>query len=333
LVKNKISVVTLSFVLATVFTLCSKPSGAQVNNDLSAIYGKDEITVVITDSGLGGLSVMNNIAGKLEGSGCYRKVNLIFVNALFDANTGYNSLQTREEKISVFNNVLTGIKEHFKPDIIFVACNTLSVIYKETDFVRRSTIPVIGIVEPGVQLIKEKLEKDINSTVIIFGTETTIEEGSHKKELLKLNFAEGRIITKACPQLQSYIEQNPSGEETEMLISAYVSEALEGLPRNNGALYLSLNCSHFGYSTYLWEKAFSSYPYKLGGIIDPNSIMGDILIDDKLRNRFNSTEISFRVVSRVEFLNKNPISGIFLKSSPKLAEAVQNYSIIPNLFK
>ncbi len=323
----------LGFSLAAIFSFYHKPSSAQVGNDLSLLWGKNEITVVITDSGLGGLSVMDDIAKKMVVSGCFEKVNLIFANALFDANTGYNSLQTREEKISVLNNVLKGIEEHYKPDIIFIACNTLSVIYKETDFARKSNIPIIGIVEPGVNMVREKLEKDVTSNVIIFGTETTIEEDSHKKDLLRLNIAGSRIITKACPQLQSYIEQNPYGEETAMLISVYLNEALDKLPDKNGAVFLSLNCSHFGYSTDLWKEAFANYPYKFGGILDPNLFMADILSNKIYQNRFTNTKISFHVVSKVELINKKPIFNIFRERAPELAEALQNYRIIPDLFK
>jgi glutamate racemase len=304
----------------------------QGNNDLRQLFNNEEITVVITDSGLGGLSVMDNIAKKMRGSKCFKKVNLIFVNALFDINAGYNALKTREEKIKIFSNVLEGIEKHYHPDVIMIACNTLSVVYKETDFVRNSKTPVLGIVEPGVRLIEKKLASDNNSDVIILGTETTIEEGSHRKALLEKKIADERIITMACPQLQSYIEQDPAGEETEMLISAYLNEALEKLPVKHGDVFISLNCSHFGYSTDLWKKAFSKTPYKLGGILDPNLIMGDRLMDDSILKRFPDTKISYQVVSKVELLNEKAMFNIFRVVSPELAEALKNYSTIIDLF-
>jgi glutamate racemase len=306
---------------------------AQDKYDQAKLFSKDEITIVITDSGLGGLSVMDDISKKMKGSGCFRKVNLIFVNALFDASTGYNALKTREEKIRIFSNVLTGIEKTYQPDIILIACNTLSVIYKETDFLRRSKTPVLGIVDPGVKLISEKLLSDNTCNVIIFGTETTIEEGSHIKALDGLNSSGKRIITKACPQLQSYIEQNPASEETGMLISVYLNEALDQLPENHGAIYLSLNCSHFGYSSALWEKALRDTPDKFGGILDPNTIMGDFLGAEKYRNRFPDTKISYRVTSKVKLLNEKAIFDIFHKDSPGLADALQAYVLIPDLFE
>jgi glutamate racemase len=194
-------------------------ANGQSKDDFASFNGKNKLTLVVTDSGLGGLSVMDDISQKLKKWGYYKTVNLIFVNALFDANAGYNALQTRTEKINMFNKVLNGIDSKFHPDAILIACNTLSVISPETEFVKKTKIPVVGIVESGVQLINSRLSSRPNSCVAIMGTETTIEEDSHRKALIEGGIISERIITKACPQLQAYIEQNPNGEETEMLIS------------------------------------------------------------------------------------------------------------------
>lgn len=309
-----------------------KESSGQSASELKSIFEKDSITIVITDSGLGGLSVMNDIAEKLKTSGSFSKVNLIFVNALFDAATGYNSLQTRQEKIAVLNKVLTGIGLRYNPDIILIACNTLSVLYKETDFVRKSKVPVVGIVQAGVDLITENLVKYPDSRVIILGTETTIEEDSHKKALLQNGIKGERIITKACPQLQSYIEQNPAGEETEMLISAYVNEALENIPVDNGFVFTSLNCSHFGYSEMFWKRAMESTLYKSGGILNPNFTMGNFLMEGKYRFRYPETKITYLVVSKVQLLNEKSMFSLFDAKSPELADALENYKIIEDLF-
>jgi glutamate racemase len=305
---------------------------AQEKYDLSSLFLKREITVVITDSGLGGLSVMEDIAIKMKESGCFQKVNLIFVNALFDINSGYNSLQTKKEKTDMLDSVLTAIDENYHPDAILIACNTLSVIYSETDFSKSTDTPVIGIVEAGVEMIRKGLEDDPASRVIIFGTETTIEENSHMNALLTLNFSGKRIFTKACPQLQSYIEQDPSSEETEMLISVYMNEALEQIEDTAGIVYVSLNCSHFGYSEELWAKAIDNSYYRSGGILNPNYLMGNVLTDEKYKNRYTDTKISFLVVSKIELSNTDSMSGLFRETSPELAKALKNYSLIPGLF-
>ena len=315
----------LFVILQVVFFLCA-PTRSEAQQ-------KEKITIVITDSGLGGLSVMEDVAKKIKIAGCYKEVNLIFVNALFDSNSGYNSLGTREEKISIFNRVLIGIDQRFKPDAILIACNTLSVLYKETDFAKKSGTTIFGIVESGVQLVAERLLSDPNSSVILFGTETTIEEASHRKALLALNIQDRRIVAKSCPQLQSYIEQNPHSEETEMLISVYLNEALEQLPKTVGTIFLSLNCSHFGYSEDLWERAFATTSFKFGGILDPNFRMADYLIKEECRNKYAETKLTYLVVSKIELLNVNAMVQFFTTKAPEIANALQNYQLIPALFK
>ena len=275
---------------------------------------------------------MEDVAKKMATSHVFRKVNLIFVNALFDPSTGYNALNGSMAKINIFNHVLTAIDQHYHPDLILVACNTLSVLCKETPFVKKSKTPVIGIVESGVDLVAENLSRDTTSTVILFGTETTIEEGSHRKALLARHLDGKRIVVKACPQLQSYIEQNPKGEETGMLISAYLNEALEQITGRSGAVYLSLNCSHFGYSEDLWKSAFSETPFKFGAVLDPNHRMGEFLVDPKYCNRYPETALSFKVVSKVELVNKKSMFNIFKEQSPELAKALDNYQLLPGLF-
>ncbi len=297
-----------------------------------ALYGKRGITLVVTDSGLGGVAVMEDISRKIKESRCFRKVNLVFVNALFDKETGYNALPTKREKTEMFDRVLAAISSRYNPDAILIGCNTLSVLYDETIFSDSSRTPVIGIVDAGIKLIGEKLKSDPSSRVIIFGTETTIEENSHKNGLLELGITGERIVTKACPQLQSYIEQNPASEDTEMLISFYMNEALEELDDRSGDVYISLNCSHFGYSEGLWIKAIGDTDYQYGAILNPNSSMGDILTREKCHRRYNNTKISFLVVSRTEMPNAVTIAGYFREDSPEVADALKNYTLIPDLF-
>jgi len=324
---------TLLYIFIFSVAWCSVISlDAQNHVDLSNLYNKKEITLVITDSGLGGLTVMDDISRKMKESGCYKKVNLVFVNAWFDENSGYNALQSRREKIEMFDRVLTAIGNKYNPDAILIGCNTLSVIFDETSFSRLSGTPVIGIVDAGVSLIDAKLKADPSSRVIIFGTETTVEEESHREGLLKQGIAGERIFTKACPQLQSYIEQSPMSEQTEMLISVYMNEALEELEENDGSVYISLNCSHFGYSEELWRKAFGETAYRSGGILNPNGSMSDILTDGKCLKRFGNTKISLLVVSKVTMPNAVTISGFFREESPDLTEALKNYTLVPDLF-
>lgn len=306
--------------------------GALILFLVSGCITGQEIRVVITDSGLGGLAVMDTISKKLEVSGYYKKVDMVFVNALFDSDLGYNALDSRQAKIDTFDRVLRAVERKFSPDIIIIGCNTLSVLYNETGFAQETDIPVEGIVDPGVGLIYDHLSGDENAAVIITGTETTISEDSHRKALLEKGISDERIITQACPELQSYIERDPDGEDTEMLIGYYVSEAIEQLPGEAGPVYLSLNCSHYGYSEKLWRKAFTHEGVGLEKILNPNYVIGDVLLQDGCGQKHGNTEIVYSVYSKVDLRNRDSMVRVFRDRSQGIAEALSNYILDEDLF-
>lgn len=58
----------------------------------------------------------------------YSQVTLLYYNSA--VKPGYTQRPVADQ-ISIFNSALFGM-EPYKPDIILIACNTLSVIYAET---------------------------------------------------------------------------------------------------------------------------------------------------------------------------------------------------------
>lgn len=302
---------------------------------LDKFFLKNEVTVAVTDSGLGGLSIMADAVEKMRESKIFQKVNFVFFNALFSNEGGFNSLKTRKEKIQIFDSALKSLEENYDPDLILIGCNTLSVIYDDTSFSEKTSIPVVGIVEAGVDLIAQKLETSPESEVIIFATQTTVSEETHKKKLEEKGILSQRIIVQACPELGNYIEKGYASDETEMLISAYVAEALHKMKDTQPPIYVSLNCTHYGYSHDLWEKAFQSSKVKLLGFLNPNSKMLDFLFESQERNRFDGTEISIRVISMVE-IGKEKIESIGKRlgeTSPRTRDALAHYELKPDLFK
>ncbi len=318
----------LVFALISLFCACS----GEKKQDFSFL-NKEKLTVVITDSGLGGLSVVADIEKQLRELPYYKEINLIFANAMFD-DKGYNALQSRDEKIHYFDKALKGMAQKYKPDIIMIACNTLSVIYKETGIAKSGEVPIVGIVDVGVDEIFTALQKNENSKVIIFGTETTIEEDKHRSMLIERGIDNDRIVPKACPQLQQYIEQNPLGENTEMLIMSYVDEAIEQANLTDQGVYASLNCSHFGYSHDLWMNAFEFSGISPLSLINPNYRMTKIIAKENLEPRFKEGKVNVKVVSKVP-INKSSlesVSSMLEKYSPKTSKALLNYELDKKLF-
>lgn len=311
------------------------PHRPSIQPDLAKFLQKEKVTLAVTDSGLGGLAVMAEAAQRMKDAHLFEQANFIFYNALFSLEGGYNSLKTRQEKLDVFSSALENLEKKYHPDLILIGCNTLSVLYDDTAFAQKTTIPVLGIVEAGVEMIAESLRSHPDAVVILFGTPTTIHEATHQKMLVERGFAENKIILQSCPELENYIEHDYAGEETAMLISACVDEALQKIAPPRPPFSVSLSCTHYGYSLPLWEKAFEEAGAKPLAILNPNSRMLDVLFSPPRRDRFKQTKISARVVSMVEIgPEKRSSLGKWLERiSPEVATALRNYELVPSLFE
>jgi glutamate racemase len=336
--RKKPVLVLLLFLLLSAQVFYSSPVKIQVSEQqerLDEFFLKNEVTVAVTDSGLGGLSIMADAVERIRESKIFQRVNFVYFNALFSNKGGYNSLKTRKEKVKIFDSALKSLEKNYNPDLILIGCNTLSVIYDDTSFSKETSIPVVGIIEAGVDLIARKLETSPESEVIIFATHTTVSEETHKKKLEEKGINSQRITLQACPELENYIEKDYASDETEMLISAYVAEALHKMKDTPSPLYVSLNCTHFGYSFDLWEEAFRSSKVEPVAFLNPNSKMLDFLFESQERNRFNRTEISIHVVSMVEIGNQKieSIGKRLGETSPQTRDALARYELKPDLFK
>lgn len=321
------------FLLFATFVL-SKQAHAD-NNWLKPLLNKEKVTIAVTDSGLGGLSVVADAVQKFEQHHGFRNVELIFFNALFTNKGGYNSLKTRDDKLKVFSSALQSLQDTYAPDVILIACNTLSVIYEDTEFARTTKTPVVGIVEDGVEQINEKIGGKAAAKNIIFATQTTISENSHKSGLMAKGITADQVVTQACPELTLYIEQGFDSMETELLIDAYVDEAVSKLEKKTDPLYVSFNCTHFGYSLDLWKQAFAARDVKVAGFLDPNTKMIDFLLPKEMRGRFKQTDIKVRVVSMTDIpADRQASIGRYLQTiSPLVAESLAKFELKTDLFE
>ena len=302
---------------------------------LPDLLEKEQISIVVTDSGLGGLSVLADAAEKFRQYPVFKKVDLVFVNALFRDHGGYNSLQSREEKLAVFSSALQSMQDRYQPDLILVACNTLSVLVPDTRFAQTSSTPVAGIVEMGVEQIAAYLQDEPAARNIIFATQTTVDEGMHKEQLLALGIGQEQVLAQSCPQLSMYIEQGYDGMDTEMLVDAYVDEALSRAGDISGPLTVSLNCTHFGYALPSWKLAFESRGVEVEAYLDPNTRMVDFLLPEDMRQRFPRSDVSVRSVSMVAIPEASMESiGRYLNEvSPLTETALRNVEMQPDLFE
>ncbi len=326
----------LGAVLAVVLGVvsCGRPAGSREAQIEKVLSKKRDVTILVTDSGLGGLSVAADVAARLPESGVFRKARIVFYNALFHE-IGYNGLASEAEKDRIFDAVLRAMDKRYHPDILLIACNTLSVVYDRTPFARKAPFPAIGIVETGVDLVARQFEKTPGATAILFGTKTTIESNAHKKALVARGFPPERIIGQACHNLAGAIERGTASEETVGYIRQFANEALAKAGAASGPLFASFNCTHYGYARQAFADAFAAAGHPGIELLDPNPLMADFMFKPPYLHRYPRTEVSVEVVSKLEITEREraTIGPLLDTVSPGMAEAFRNYTFDPRLFE
>ncbi len=293
---------------------------------------KDEVRILITDSGLGGLSVAADFERRLRASRQFKKAEIIFANAL-PGGRGYNDMSGTNEKAEVFSAALNGMISKYSPDVIVIACNTLSVVFPFTELSRVTTIPVVGIVEMATIMITKNLKNDPDASVIIFGTETTIASGAHKGELLHHGVDSTHIVTQACPKLESEIQTDPSSDMVKTYIDWYVEEAAELIPTSSAKVYAGLCCTHYGYSADMFLASLIAAGVKNPVIINPNTAMATAILP-KVQKQFDNAAVTVLVVSRAVISDEEitSIAALIRKESEPTARALEHYRHDLHLF-
>ena len=158
--------------------------------------------ILITDSGVGGLSVCAFAERFFRTHGFAEPVKLTYVNASPENDFGYNSMGSTEEKLEHFDRFLHIVADRFAPDVISVACNTLSVLLPDTGFFSNTHLPVQGIVETGVNHLLRDLDQFPESVALIFGTPTTIEAQTYPTMLIERGISRAThrqpIVSRPC---------------------------------------------------------------------------------------------------------------------------------------
>jgi glutamate racemase len=291
----------------------------------------NKIRIIITDSGLGGLGFSAGLAERLKAEACFQEVELIFFNCCPSAEQGYQALETNEQRSNVFSRALSAINEKFSPDLIIIACNSLSAIYKDTKFAENAQIPVIGIIESGTQCVSKLLRDDAELNIIMFATPSTVSSGIHKQNLVELGFLSERLFYQECHALPRAISCGDE-REIENSINRFMDEAVS--QAGEKALAIALFCTHFTYVRKFFEQAARRYSNFSGQIIDPNSVLVDLVLSNYQEKTFKSTELSIKVVSQVKLTEqtKNAISPFLSKISLETAQASGDDIHLPELF-
>ncbi|MEE4363977.1 MAG: hypothetical protein V2J08_08580 [Desulfotignum sp.] len=309
----------------------------------------DTATIVVTDSGLGGLSVFAAIVNRLARACPWSGVNLVYFNAWPEKDRGYNHYPDMAHKARVFNNALAAMAR-LGPDALVIACNTLSVIYPYTGFSDTTALPVHDIIGQGVDMIAAALARDPETGVILFGTPTTAGSRIHAQGLIHKGITPDRIINQGCVDLAGKIERNPFDPDLPAMIQDNVDQAIAAGAGQFRQPAAGLCCTHFGYCRDLFSAAIARRTGRPPLILNPNQALADQVLfqaiqrvsqDDMDRFRMSEgkacppTDMDIRIMSRVPWDKQRIIAyeTLFAPHSPRVAQALANYHFNPDLFK
>jgi len=300
---------------------------------MNAAAAKDTLSIVIADSGMGGLSICADIVNGLQARRSDRAVSLTYFNAWPEQDRGYNLLPGMAERIRVFDRALTAMLR-FHPDRILIACNTLSAIYPHTPFSKQAPVPVVGIIDFGVDLIHAYLSARAESRVIILGTPATIEADTHRALLVERGIDAGRIVCQPCDRLAGEIEKDPGGATVRAMVESCIRQAAERVPDRRGPVAAALCCTHYGYSQRIFEAALRSVFEGPITLLNPNKAMSDAMLADFAPPGQKDARIDLKVVSRIVWSDEKieAIARLLEAASPLMAGALRQYRHDPDLF-
>ena len=275
--------------------------------------------ILITDSGVGGLSVVAYAERRVRERGWREPVRLTFANAAPENHYGYNSMPSREAKIETFERFLRNVTERYAPDRIYVACNTLSVLFPLME----------GIVETGVKLLLAELRKDPRSVAMIFATQTTIDSGAYPRLLQERGIDASRIVSQACPGLADTISEDRDGTKARAEIEKWVRLAMEKLPSRDVPIVACLACTHYGYRKQLWADVLAEAGLR-ATIVNPN----EQAVDDIFGRQGGShRDVEVELVTGYAIPDATVLAlGYFLRDiSPRTVSALERFILRPGV--
>jgi glutamate racemase len=303
-------------------------------NDAFSPAGPGPTTLVLTDSGLGGLLVCAGLERRLREAPGGPDARLVYVNAWPDPRYGYNDLPDLAARAAVFDRALAAMRT-FGPARIAIACNTLSVVYRATAFHRAPPVPVQGILDEGVELFFEALNVDEDSALLVLGTRTTIGSGEHVLRLKARGIDPARLAAEACHGLAAVIDKDPDSPQVPGLVDACVLRALPRLPLAE-RLYAGLACTHYAYVSEIFRGVLARHTGTRVEVLEPGERLVEALTAGLAPDPAGGgpRTAGVEIVSKVELpaSQRQSVARRIEGISPATARALIAYRHVPDLF-
>ncbi|OGD14032.1 MAG: hypothetical protein A2V76_00185 [Candidatus Aminicenantes bacterium RBG_16_63_14] len=301
---------------------------------LELLGEKRDWRIVITDSGLGGLSICADLERRLSADGGDRMIDLVYMNAWPDPGHGYNDLPDAASRAAVLDKALAAMMG-FRPGLILIACNTLSVLYELTRFGKAPSVPVAGIIDEGVDLFGQALSRNPRSALVLFGTRSTIESEEHIRRLARRGIDGRRLRGVACHGLAGTIDKDPDSPAVPGLVEECVSRAFAD-DTFEVTLYAGLVCTHYTFIADIFQRSLARRAGAGVEILEPNEHMVRSLTSGMQGREPGAAgpAITVKVISKVDLgeAQRQAMARRLEPVSSRTARALARYTRIPGLF-
>lgn len=213
----------------------------------------------VFDSGVGGLTVLTQLLKN------FPWVHYTYLGD--NAHVPYGSKSPEQVRSLVRDAADFFLKRHKKKalDAVVIACNTASSIALDVFTEHLYPIPVVNVVDAGVDmvetLLKKHHKKKKHKPVIVFGTRATIQSGIYPRKImrrLKLYIDPLEIQCVACPALVPLIEE---GWQNKKMFHLALEEYLSTLSPKTWDLpgIAVLGCTHYPWARKAFERALPKW--------------------------------------------------------------------------
>lgn len=290
-----------------------------------------KIKILTVDSGLGGLSITAELVERIKAEGQFEELEIIFFNCRPADEYGYAALESNELQAKIFSRALYAMYEKFQPDVILIACNTLSSIYKMCEFSKSPPVPVVGIIEDGVDKIFNLLLAHPEMQMIMFGTATTVSLAVHRNILIEKGIAPERLHYQNCSDLPNVIVLGPESDEVKNMVEGFMES---GAAKTQGKSFgISLLCTHFAYSLPVFSEFAQKFDNFSGNIINPNSAMAETFLKKYKSGKTVNLSIKAYTHTTINPEMRQVMFPLLEKLSPDTAEALLNMVTSPDMFR
>ncbi len=180
----------------------------------------------VFDSGLGGLTVVRQLAAVMPGE------EIVYLGDTARVPYGIRSPET----IRRYALEDAAFLMQFAPKLLVVACNTASAA--AIDAIQRACpVDVVDVIRPSVAFAVGRTDALLG----VIGTEATIASGAYERAIHDLD-PRREVLSKACPLLVPIVEEGR--DEADPIVLHVLGDYLHELQRRRPAA-LVLGCTHY----------------------------------------------------------------------------------------